>query len=184
MIIQECAMPPTISRPNPDEYAPYTADYMRLVPDGDILAILAGQLPALDGLLGGLSDEQALGRFAPGEWSIKEVVGHLIDAERIFSYRLLALSRGERANLPGFEQDDYVRAAAFDARSFADLREELRLLRRANLLAYRTITPEVAMRRGTANGHPFSVRALIYLLAGHFDYHLRDLREQYLPALG
>ncbi len=177
-------MPPTITRPNADEYAPYAANYIRQVPDGDVLAILAEQLPALDSLLGGLSDEGASGRFAPGEWSVKEVVGHLIDAERIFSYRLLAVSRGEQVSLPGFEQDDYVRAASFDARSFADLREELHLLRRANLLAYRTITPEVALRRGTANGHTFSVRALVYLLAGHCNYHLVDLREQYLPALG
>ncbi len=176
-------MTPAITRPNADEYAPYAADYLRLVPDGDILAILADQIPALDDTLGSLSDEEALRRFAPGEWSIKEVVGHLIDAERIFSYRLLAVSRGEQASLPGFDQDDYVRAAAFGERPFADLREELRLLRRANLLAYRTISPEVAMRRGTANGHAFSVRALVYLLAGHCNYHLIDLREKYLLAL-
>lgn len=177
-------MSTTIARPNTDEYAPYAADYVRRVPDDDVLGLLAEQIPALDSLLGTLSDARALGRFAPGEWSVKEVVGHLIDAERIFSYRLLAISRGEGASLPGFEQDDYVRAAAFDERPFADLREELRLLRRANLLAYRAITPDVGARRGTANGHAFSVRALVYLLAGHFDYHLADLREKYLPALG
>ncbi len=176
-------MPNTIARPNTDEYTAAAAGYVELVPDGDVLALLGEQLAALDTLLGSLTDEQALSRFAPGEWSIKEVVGHLIDAERIFSYRLLAISRGEQASLPGFEQDDYVRAADFDARPFADLREELTLLRRANLLAYRAITPEVATRRGTANGHEVTVRALVYLLAGHLNYHLTDLREKYLPAL-
>jgi len=175
-------MPNAIIRPTADEYAPFAAGYVQLVPDGDVLAFLGEQLPALDALLGALSDEQALGRFAPGEWSIKEVVGHLVDAERLFSYRLLCVSRHERADLPAFEQDDYVRAANFDEWSFADLREELALLRRANLLSYRTITPEIALRRGTANGHAVTVRALVYILAGHFDYHLVDLREKYLPA--
>ena len=128
-----------IARPTADEYAPYTADYMRLVPDGDVLATLGAQIPALDDLIGGLTDEQALCRFAPGEWSVKEVVGHLIDAERTFSYRLLAISREEWASLPGFDQDEYVRAADFDARPFADLREELALLRRAN--SWRSYAP-------------------------------------------
>ena len=174
----------TITRPTADEYAPQAAGYVDLVPDGDVLALLGTQIAALDGLIGGLSDEQALSRFAPGEWSIKEVVGHLIDAERLFSYRLLCVSRHERADLPAFDQDDYVRAADFDGQPFADLREELALLRRANLLAYRAITPEVAARRGTANGHAVTVRALLYILAGHLNYHLIDLREKYLSALG
>jgi hypothetical protein len=174
----------TIARPNTGEYDPAAAGYVDLVPDSDVLALLGTQIAELDGLIGGLSDEQALSRFAPGEWSIKEVVGHLVDAERLFSYRLLCVSRRERANLPAFEQDDYVREADFDARPFAALREELALLRRANLLAYRAITPDVATRRGTANGHEVTVRALIYILAGHLNYHLIDLREKYLPALG
>ncbi len=177
-------MPYAITRPDADEYATYAAEYIRRVPDGDILAILADQLPVLDGVLGDISEEQALSRFAPGEWSIKEVIGHLTDAERIFSYRLLAVSRGDEANLPGYEQDDYVRAANFDARPLAVLRDELRLLRRASLLAYRAVSPEVAMRRGTANGHVFSVRALVYLLAGHANSHIADLREKYLLAPG
>ena len=177
-------MPNAITRPNADEYAPYAAEYIRRVPEGDILVILADQLSVLDNMLGDISDEQALSRCAPGEWSIKEVIGHLADAERILSYRLLAISRGDEANLPGYEQDDYVRTANFDARPLAVLREELQLLRRANLLAYRAISSEMTMRRGTANGHVFSGRALVYLLAGHANSHIADLREKYLPRPG
>jgi hypothetical protein len=177
-------MTSAIGRPAADEYAPFYAGYVGRVPDGDILAILAGQLEALTGMLGGLSDEEARSRFAPGEWSIKEVVGHLGDAERIFSARALCFARGEAAALPGFDQDAYVAAAGFDARPLADLLDELTLLRRANLVAYRHLTPDTGLRRGVASGAEVSVRALVCILAGHFDYHLADLREQYLPALG
>lgn len=176
-------MPAAIARPAEDEYAPYYADYIRRVPDGDILAILAGQPAELARLLGELSDERAGFRFAPGEWSIAEVVGHLGDAERIVGYRALCIARGETAALPGFEQDDYVREADFGARPLAELLDELALLRRANVLAYRHLSDAVSRRRGVANNVSFSVRALIYSLAGHLDYHLEDLRDKYLPAL-
>jgi ABC-type uncharacterized transport system permease subunit len=121
--------------------------------------------------------------LAAGEWSIKEVVGHLIDAERAFGFRAFAFSRAEAAALPGFEQDAYVREAGFDARPLVDLLDELALLRRANLLAFKHLTPDQSARRGTASGREVSVRALIYIIAGHVDYHLEDLRQKYLPAL-
>ena len=173
-----------IERPGTDEYNEYYADYMGRAPDGDILTNLSDQLGELEGMLRGLTREQEDFRFAPGEWTIKEVVGHLVDGERAFGYRAFAFSRGEQAALPSFDQDEYVREGNSGARSLADLLEELSLLRRANLLAFRALTPEAAGRRGVASGNPVSVRALVYILAGHLNYHIEDLREKYLPGLG
>lgn len=173
-----------IGKPGSDEYGAYYADYVARVPGDDALAVLAGQMDVLGQLLGAVGDEQANGTFAPGEWSIKEVVGHLVDAERAFGYRIFAFSRAEPSPLPSFDQDSYVREAQFDARPLPELLEELALLRRANLLAYRHLTPEIALRRGVASGVGVSVRALLFILAGHLEYHLADLRAKYLPALG
>lgn len=176
-------MATTIAMPGADEYAPYYGTYVRRVTAGDVIALLDEQIGVLDGLLRGLSEEQAAFRFAPGEWSIKEVVGHLGDAERAFGYRIFAFSRGEAAALPGFEQDDYAREGHFDARGLGDLLDEWAHLRRANHLVCRALSPEATTRRGVASDNPVSVRALVYLLAGHVDYHFADLREQYLPGL-
>jgi DinB superfamily len=176
-------MASVITRPDADEYNDFYAGYITRVPAGDIMTILADSQTEVERLLGSLSDQQANSRFAPGEWTIKEVAGHLVDAERAFGYRAFAFSRNESAALPGFEQDDYVREANFDARPLPDLLEELSLLRRANLLAFRYITPEASLRRGIASDNPVSVRALVYILAGHTLYHLEDLKEKYLPGL-
>lgn len=177
-------MTSAITRPDSDEYSAYYADYVARVPEGEIMALLAAQHDELSRLTQGLTEAQAERSFAPGEWTLKEVVGHLGDAERVFSFRALCFSRGERAPLPGFDQDEYVRAANFNARTLADLLQELALLRLANLQTFRQITPEASRRRGIASDTEVSVRALIYILAGHFNYHLADLREQYRPALG
>jgi hypothetical protein len=174
----------TIDRPAADEYHPYYGAYVDRVPEGaDVLALLAAQVGELDRLLRPLTDAQANSAFAPGEWTIKEVVGHLVDCERMFSLRPVAFARRDPAALPSFEQDDYVRAADFDARPLGDLLDGLALLRRANVLEFRHLTPETARLRGTASGRQFSVRSLVYILAGHVTYHLEDLREKYLPAL-
>ena len=172
-----------ITRPEADEYAPYYGGYIDRVPAGDVMAILGGQLDELVPLLQGLTEEQGDFRFAPGEWTIKEVVGHLVDTERAFGYRIFAFSRGEAQPVPGIEQDDYVREGNFGARTLADLLEELSLLRRANLIAYRYLTAEASKQRGVASGMEISVRALVYVLAGHIIYHEEDLREKYLPGL-
>ncbi|HEY3065952.1 MAG TPA: DinB family protein [Methylomirabilota bacterium] len=172
-----------IDVPAADEYAPSHADYIGRVPSGPIVETLARQCERVTSLLGGLSDGQARFRFAPGEWSIKEVVGHMIDAERFFYHRAFTISRKDPAPLPGFEQDDYVREAGFDAWPLADLLDEFALLRRANLVALRHVTPAASLRRGTADGKSVSVRALVYILAGHVEHHLDALRTKYLvPA--
>ena len=176
-------MATVITRPEADEYNDFYAGYVARVPDGDIMAILVDSQAEVEKLLRGLSDAQADFAFAPGEWTIKEVAGHLVDAERAFGYRAYAFARNESSALPGFDQDDYVREGNIGARSLADLLEELDLLRRANLIAFRYLTPEASLWRGIASNNPVSVRALVYILAGHTLYHLADLHEKYLPDL-
>lgn len=172
-----------IERPASDECSTYYMGYVSRVPDGDVLALLSEQIDTLEDLLRDLSDDQAEFRFAPGEWSIKEVVGHLVDAERIFAYRAFTISRDETAIMPGIDPDVYVRAGDFGTWSLAELLDELVHLRRANVIAFRHLTPEASQRRGVASGTTFSVRALIHIIAGHINYHLADLREKYLPGL-
>lgn len=176
-------MATVIERPGDDEYGSYYAGYVNRVPQGDVLELLEAQPDVLDELLGSLTDEQAEFRFASGEWSIKEVVGHVVDAERLFAHRAYVFSRDTTAELPGMEQDAYVREGHFNDWQLPEMLEELRLLRQANLIAFRHLTPEATTRQGVASGTEVSVRALIYILAGHFNYHIEDLTEKYLPGL-
>lgn len=170
--------------PTPDEYAEFYAGYIRrATARGDVLAALPKQIDEIKSALGNLTDEQALFRDAPNEWSIKEVMGHLNDVERVFSYRLLRVSRNDPTPLPGFEQDDYVREAGFDKHPLQDLIQEFEYLRRANILAIQNMNEESALRVGIASGHPVSVRALIYMLVGHVDHHMASLNEKYLPNI-
>ncbi len=172
-----------VDRPGENEYAPFYAGYIQRVPDGDVFEILTNQIDTPRVLLAKLSTGQADFRPDPTEWSIKEVVGHINDAERIFAYRALRISRGDQTPLPGFEQDDYVRAANFGERTLPDLLEEFELLRRANLLAFNRLSNEASQRQGTASGSGVSVRALIYIMAGHVECHLESLRKDYLAKL-
>ncbi len=173
-----------LTPPTTEEYAPFYADYIqRAAQKKDILAALPQQIEDLKSTLGNLSDEQARFKFGPAEWSIKEVIGHLNDVERVFSYRLLCISRNDATPLPGFEQEDYVREAGFDNHSLSDLIQEFEFLRRANILAISYMTEAVIERRGTASGATLSARALIYMLVGHVEHHVASLREKYLPKL-
>ncbi|MEZ4572858.1 MAG: DinB family protein, partial [Thermomicrobiales bacterium] len=142
----------TIERPENTEYSSYYRGYVERVPDGDVLDLLAEQTGVLDSMLEPLSDEQARYRIAPEEWSIKEVVGHLVDAERTFAYRAFAFSRGESGELPSMEQDDSVQEGHFDDWSLSEMLEELGMLRKANLIAFRHLTPEACLRHGVASG--------------------------------
>ena len=173
-----------LSVPTSDEYAEFYAGYVqRAQARGDVLAALPQQIEELKSILGNLSDEQA--RFKPGpkEWSIKEVMGHLNDVERVFSYRLLRVSRNDPTPLPGFEQDDYVRESGFDNHPLKDLIQQFGYLRRANILAINHMSDEATLRVGTASGAPVSARALIHMLVGHVDHHMASLREVYFPGL-
>ena len=172
-------MPPTIShRPKADEYAPYYAGYVTSVPDGDLLALLEREetRPTLDGL----ADAAARHRYEPGKWSVKEVVGHMADTERIMAYRALRIGRGDATPLPGFEQDNYVRAMAWDEIPLASLLDDFGHVRRATVSLLRGFPTEALTRRGTASGFPVTVLALAAIIAGHEQHHLRILRERYL----
>jgi hypothetical protein len=170
----------TIMRPDATEYAPYYGTYVSKVGDGDLLKLLETQRTETQALLGGIPDARALHRYAPGKWSIKEVVGHIADAERIFSYRALRIARGDETPLPGFDENAYTPAGHFDARPLAELAAELDVVRRATLALLRGFPAEVWLRRGTASNHGVSVRALAYIIAGHERHHVMILRERYL----
>lgn len=167
-------------RPAPDEFAPFYAGYVALVPDGDVTATLASQLEETLDLLRPLSEEQALLRYAPGKWSVKEVVTHLTDAERVFMYRALSFARGATDSLPAFDEDAWAPMAEADQVPLDELLDEYDAVRSAtvSLLAH---LPRAAWgRRGIASGKGISVRALAWITAGHERHHARVLRERYL----
>jgi uncharacterized damage-inducible protein DinB len=170
----------TATRPEATEYAPYYEKYIALVPQDDVVTTLSRQLDETLATLRGLTAEQADSRYAPGKWSIKELVGHVIDAERIFAYRALRFARNDSAPLAGFEQDDYVRAGNFDNRQLFDLADEFEHVRRANLFLFRSLDDDAWLRRGAANEAEVSVRALAYIMAGHETHHMQILRTRYL----
>jgi hypothetical protein len=179
----EALMATTFTLPTPEEYAPFYADYIeRASLQNDIQSALSNQIEEILNAIDSLTEAQA--RFKPGpeEWSIKEVIGHLNDVERVFSYRLLRISRSDPTPLPGFEQNDFVRAAGFDHYPLKELIDEFELLRRANILAIRHLSDEAIDRRGTASGATISARALIYMMVGHVDHHMASLHEKYLPV--
>jgi hypothetical protein len=173
-----------LTAPAPEEYAPFYADYVqRASAKDDMLKALPQQIEDVHSTLGSLTEDQARFRPAPAEWSIKEVIGHLNDVERIFSYRLLRISRNDKTPLPGFEQDDYVREAGFDKYALKDLLKEFEYLRRANAIAINNMSDQATKLLGTASNNPISARALIYMLVGHVEHHMASLREKYLPQV-
>ena len=169
-----------LTKPGSEEYAPYYQKYVALLPDEDVVATLAHQLDATRALLGGIDDVQAGSRYAPDKWSIKELVGHLIDTERVFAYRAMRFARNDHAPLSGFEQDDYVRNGDFDSRTLADLATEFEHLRRSNICFFQALSEDAWRRRGTANDSEVSVRALAHIIAGHEVHHMNILKTRYL----
>jgi uncharacterized damage-inducible protein DinB len=170
----------TATRPHAAEYDSYYEKYVVLVPEGDVVATLTRQLEETLSTMRGLTEAQGDSRYAPGKWSIKELIGHLIDCERIFAHRLFRFARQDQTPLPGFEQDDYVRAGNFDSRQLRDLADEFEHVRRATLFLLRSLDEEAWVRRGTANDAEISVRALAYILAGHETHHMQILQTKYL----
>lgn len=167
------------TRPEPDEYVPYYASYIRRVPEGNLPQILERQHTETRALLSSLDDTRALHRYAFGKWSIKEVLGHIADGERVFAYRALWFARGDETPLPGFEENAWVPAGGFDARSLASLVHELGAVRHASVALLSSLDEAAWSARGTANGHPVSVRALAAIMAGHELHHVALLRERY-----
>jgi len=170
----------TIPRPDATEYAPFYGTYVGKVPDGDLLELLERQRRETQNLLAGLSDTQALHRYAPGKWSIKEVVGHLMDSERVFCYRALRFARADEKPLQGFDEKAWVPAGSFDARPLADLAAELDAVRRATIALFGGFDAAALARKGTADNNEVTVRALAWIVAGHERHHVAILRERYL----
>jgi uncharacterized damage-inducible protein DinB len=171
---------PAPARPEVNEYAPYYEKYVSLVPDGNIVETLERQAADTLALLRGVTEEKAASRYEAGKWSVKEVLGHITDGERIFAYRALRFARNDQTPLSGFEQDDYVRAADFDARTFASLVAEFESVRAATLTLLRSFDDAAWQRRGVASDNQVSVRALAHIIAGHELHHIGILRERYL----
>lgn len=170
-------------RPQPDEYAANFANYINAVPDGEPVKLLENQLADWLRVLNSMGEEAGNFRYAPGKWSIKEMLGHLSDAERVFSYRLLRIARGDATPLPGFEQDDYIKVANFSSRKLAGLAREFEAVRRATLLLASSLDEQALLRRGTSSNNPISARALLFIIVGHDRHHWKILQENYLPAL-
>jgi uncharacterized damage-inducible protein DinB len=171
-----------IQRPESTEYFEYYDTYIRRVPDGDILLLLgenlAETLALLDTVPAGLEEH----RYAPGKWSIREVIGHVIDAERVFAYRALHFARRDAAPLPSMEEGDYARYSNAGQRTLRDLAEELAAVRRSSILLFRSFDEEMLDFRGKASGYEFSVRSIPYIVAGHEIHHRSVLAERYLKA--
>jgi hypothetical protein len=168
-----------MGRPLENEYAPAFQGYVSRVDEDDIMQAMRSQIDALDVLLDRVPPERETYRYGEGKWSIREIVGHLIDGERVFGYRALCLARGETQNLPGFDQDQYMLTAPFDRIDLEDLLSEFRLVRLSNIAMLRTLDEAAWTRMGTANGNAVSVRALVYIMVGHLRHHMAVLRERY-----
>ena len=171
-----------IARPEPGEYNPYYERYISLVPGDDILATLDAQRRLTILLLCGRDENDGDLRYAPGKWSVKEVLGHVCDTERIFSYRALRIARGDETPIEGFEQDDYVNNGPFDQRPLEELVEDYIAVRRATLTLFRNLDEVAWARRGVANKNEITVRALAYIIAGHEAHHRRILEEKYFAG--
>ena len=169
-----------MSIPEKNEYGEWFAGYVSLVPEKDILAALTSQIEEFQQLAASILEEKGAFSYADGKWTIKELLGHLNDGERIFAYRALRIARGDQTPLSGFEQDDYIAAGRFNSRTLADLIEEFVLLRRSNIKLFENLEDAAWLLMGKASGNPNSVRAVAYIMAGHVRHHLNILRHRYL----
>ena len=172
------------NRPESSEYPPYAEGYISLVPNGSIVGILSQQLDETLALIKSIPDARHDWRYAEGKWSVKELIGHVIDSERVFAYRALRFGRGDSTPLAGFEQDDFVKGATFSERSLSDLAEEYEHVRRATISLFANFDEEALSRRGSANNSEVSVRALAFMMAGHERHHVEILRTRYLSSEG
>ena len=163
-------------RPEESEYTPFARGYVNGVEGAALVPALNSQLSDFVTLAAALDDSY---RYAPGKWTVKELVGHVNDTERIFAYRTLCVGRGDQTPFPGFEQDDYIAGADFNNRTLADLLEEFRLIRESSLCLVRQMPARAWLRRGTVSGYSVTARGVAWTLAGHERHHYRILREKY-----
>jgi hypothetical protein len=169
-----------MQRPAPTEHIPYYEHYVSLVPGGDFLKVFAQQVEEVRAFVESVPPDRELYRYAPGKWSLREAMVHVLDTERIFAYRACCIARGETQVLTGYDQDAYVVHSEADRQSLRDLLEEFEHQRCGNLIMLRGMSEETSKRMGVANNDPVSVRALAYIMAGHVTHHLQIFRERYL----
>ncbi|GGE56280.1 DinB family protein [Priestia taiwanensis] len=169
-------------KPEITEYAPYYETYISLLPENNLIPLLDKQLEETIHLLSNLSEEQWYYRYAPNKWSLKEVIGHIADTERILYYRMLAIARGETIPLPGYDDDAYVAQASFDKHSISYLLESLALARQSTIHLLKGLDNTTYINHGHANNHPVTVRALAYIIAGHELHHRTIIHERYLTS--
>jgi len=170
----------TNTRPETTEYASYYQRYTDLVPDGDIVTTLKRQMDQTLTLLRRIDENRGSYRYAPDKWSIKQLIGHVIDAERVFAYRALRFARSDSQAIPGFDQDQFMSGANFDDQLLEDLIDEYEHVRRATIALLKPLSDEAWMRRGTASDNEVSVRALAHIMAGHELHHVQILKTRYL----
>ncbi|MBA3891192.1 MAG: DinB family protein, partial [Gemmatimonadaceae bacterium] len=161
-------------------FSPYYAGYVARVPDGDVVETLRSQVDATMALARSLAEEKGGHRYAPGKWSIREVLGHMADTERIMAYRALRVARGDATPLPGFDENLYVENARFDDRTLSSLADDLAIARQSTIALLAPLGDDELGRVGSANGAPITARALAWIIAGHERHHLAILRERYL----
>jgi len=169
-------LPDMISRPESNEYAEFYKNYIARVPEGSVIDFLARQPQNYRQLLRSISEEDAGAAAAPGKWSVKQVLGHICDGERVMTYRALRFARGDQQELHGFEQDDYVAEAGSNGRKLADLLDEFESIRKSTVALLNSLPAGSETRTGVANGNPVTVRALVYIVAGHAQHHYEVLK--------
>jgi hypothetical protein len=175
---------PQLSRPESSEYISYYERYIKLVPENDIVQATGIQIEETMNFLRSLSNTAGDKRYAPDKWNIKEVVGHMIDCERVFIQRALFFARNNSGPLPGFEQDDFIAAANFNSQPFQDLINEYEFVRRSDLYFFRHLSREAWLREGIANDNKFTVRALAYICLGHERHHIDIIKTRYMQNEG
>jgi len=169
-----------MKQPKKEEYAAYYHTYVDKVPEGEIVKILKSQSDRMKRLLKNVSKKKSLYRYAPGKWSVREIIGHLIDSERVMAYRAMRFARNDQTDLPGFDENDYVRHSNYNEIKLKDLVDEFCALRKSTSIMFKNFTDEISLRGGRANGNSFTVRSMAYIMAGHVNHHLGIIKERYL----
>jgi uncharacterized damage-inducible protein DinB len=169
-----------LKRPDLEEFPVYMRSYVQLIPEGDIIQILNGQIVSTQEIFSAVTEKQAEYRYAEGKWTLSEVLGHLTDTERIMNYRILRIARGDKSPLMGFDENEYVQEASFNERTIADLLEDYQNVRRATISLLKGMPQKSLQNKGNANGFEVTVETIAYMIAGHELHHIKIIQEKYL----
>lgn len=171
------------NHPSVSEYPPYYEKYIQKVPPGNLIHFLENSTNEFVEFLNNITEEKLSYRYAENKWTIPQIVQHLIDAERIFTYRALRFARKDQTELPGFEENDYANEATGEDRSFNEILEEYKSVRNSTLMLFQSFNDEILERKGSANNNMISVRSIIFIIAGHSEHHLQIIKERYLTEM-